>query len=216
VSKDTISKTSVTTISGTLKKESPKVLITPYKINEDYTVIDTGKYSSEGPMSGGSYAIIKNNAELVDTIDLYYGIKELGNQTYFYHKLDHEIDPTEKESKNFLTLEEGKFFLITNNSKTALNGLTPNFDDYFSSPNVINRKIYFWQLEKIDTTGTLKVSATEFDPISHKTKSYFLLNDVLETDDSNYFPLPFVEKDDIIFTMDGKKKWKFSTEFNPN
>jgi len=214
VSKDTISKS--TTTSGILKKEKSKLPFAPYKFNEDYTVIDSGKYSNDGPMTGGSYAIIKNNKEVIDTIDLYYGIKELGHQTYFYHKLNHEIDPTEKDSKGFLTLQEGNYFLITNNNKTSFTSLASDFDDYFSAPNVINRKIYFWKLEKIDTVGTLRVSATEFDPLTNKTKSYFLLNDVLETDDSNYFQLPYPEKDNIVFTIDGKKKWKFSSEFNPD
>ncbi|MDB4918751.1 hypothetical protein [Mucilaginibacter sp.] len=210
--KDTTSNTS-TTVTETLKKERPKVKITPYKIYDDYTVIDTGEYSNEGPMTGGSYAIIKNNREVVDTIDLYYGMKELGNKTYFYHKLEHEMGSTEGDSKKTLMLQEGNFFLITNNKKTAFDNLTSSFDDYFSSPNVINQKIYFWKLEKIDTVGTLKVSATEFDPFTRKTQSYFLLNDVLETDDSNYFPLPYIKNDTIYFDAGKDKLMKFSKDF---
>ncbi|HEY2583451.1 MAG TPA: hypothetical protein VGI43_16685, partial [Mucilaginibacter sp.] len=142
--KDTITNTAISP-PGTLKKESQRAPITPYKVNKDYTVIDTGKYSNDGPMSGGSYAIIKDNGKLIDTIDLYYGLKELGHQTYFYHKLNHENDPTEKDSKGYLALEEGNFFLIIDHNKTSFNSLASNFDDYFSSPNVINQKIYFWQ-----------------------------------------------------------------------
>ena len=201
------------TTSDTLKKEKLKAIITPYKMNDDYTVTDTGEYSNEGPMTGGSYAIIKNNGVIVDTIDLYYGMKELGNKTYFYHKLEHEIGSTEDDSKKTLMLQEGNFFLITSNKKTAFNNLTSSFDDYFSSPNVINQKIYFWKLDKIDTVGTLKVSATEFDPFTRKTKSYFLLNDVLETDDSNNFPLPYIKNDTIYFDAGKDKLMKFSNDF---
>lgn len=187
--------------------------ITPYKLIDDYMVIDTGEYSNEGPMTGGSYAIIKKNGIVVDTIDLDYGMKELGNKTYFYHKLEHEIGSTEDDSKRILMLQEENFFLIINNKKTAFNNLTSGFDDYFSSPNVISKKIYFWKLDKIDTVGTLKVSATEFDPFTRKTKSYFSLNDALETDDSNHFPQPYLKNDTIYFDAGKDKLMKFSKSF---
>jgi len=180
---------------------------------DDFTVIDTGEYSNEGPMTGGSYAIIKKNGVLIDTIDFDYGMKELGNKTYFYHKLEQEAGSTEYESKRTLLLQEGNFLLITNNKKTAFNNLISSFDDYFSSPNVINQKIYFWKLDRIDTIGTLKVSATEFDPFTRKTKSYFLLNDTLETDDSNHFPSPYFKNDTIYFDAGKDKLIKFSKTF---
>ena len=212
VLKDTASNVSIS--PSKLKKEGQTGQIRPYKLNKDFTIIDTGKYSNDGPMTGGSYAVIKKNDELTDTIDLDYGIKELGPQIYFYHKLNHEINPGEKDSRGFLALVDGSFILVANNNKASFSSLASNFDDYFSSPSVINQKIYFWKLEKIDTVGTLKVSATEFDPLTRQTKSHFLLNDVLETDDSGYFPSPYFEKDSIIFSLDEKKKWKFSTAFN--
>jgi len=140
-------------------------------------------------------------------------MKELGNKTYFYHKLEQEIGSTEYDFKRTLMLQEGNFFLITNDKKTAFNNLTSGFDDYFSSPSVINRKIYFWSLDKIDTVGTLKVSATEFDPFTRKAKSYFLLNDILETDDSNHFSLPYIKNDTIYFVAGKDKLMKFSKTF---
>ncbi|MBV8388236.1 MAG: hypothetical protein JO080_00395 [Mucilaginibacter sp.] len=194
-------------------KDAAHFTITPYELIDDYMVIDTGEYSNEGPMTGGSYAIIKKNGVVVDTIDLDYGMKGLGNKTYFYHKLEHEMGSIEDDSNKTLMLQEGNFFLITNNKKTAFNSLTTSFDDYFSSPNVINQKIYFWKLDKIDTVGTLKVSAAEFDPSTHKTKSLFLLNDVLDTDDSNNFPLPYIKNDTIYFDAGKDKLIKFSKTF---
>ena len=194
-------------------KDASHFTITPYKLIDHFMVIDTGQYSNDGPMTGGSYAIVKKNEVVIDTIDLDYGMKKLGNKTYFYHKLERELGSTEYESKKTLMLQEGNFFLITNNKKTAFNNLTSSFDDYFSSPNVINQKIYFWKLDKIDTIGTLKVSATEFDPFTRKIKSYFLLNDTLETDDSNHFPSPYFKNDTIYFDAGKDKLIKFSKTF---
>jgi len=184
----------------------------PYKLNIDFSVTDTGSYINEGPMSGGTYGIVKNN-ELTDTIDMQYGIKSLGGRVYLFHKLKHETDPVEKETKGLLCLEEDKYIIAMNKMKYPLDSLARSFDDYYSSPEVIKGKIYFWQLEKIDSAGKIRVSAAEFNPIAKTTATYYLFNDYLETDDSGYFPLPYLKNDTVYFDGGKNKLNKFSKDF---
>lgn len=184
-----------------------------YKLNSDYTVIDTGKYSNDGPMSGGTYAIIKKNGILADTIDLYFGVQDLGDQTYLYHTLKDATEPGEKQSKEDLILDVKKYLLITNNHKSTLKELIPDFDDYFSSPAVINLRIYYWQIKKIDTAGKYKILAAEYSPLKKETKNYYLKDDYIETDDSGYFPQPYSKNDTIYFDAGKDKLTKFSKDF---
>ncbi|HAL80939.1 MAG TPA: hypothetical protein DCO83_00880 [Mucilaginibacter sp.] len=207
--KDTISNNSIT-ISNTLKKASRNVTITPYKLNEDYTVIDTGEYSN-GPM-GGSYAIIKRNGIVADTIDRGFGIKPISKGFYLYCVLNRSNDP-EGESEHALSLDIGRYLMIINNSKVALKNLSEKFDDYFSSPEVINHKIYYWQINPKDSTGKVGISAAEYDPAKKTTKSHFIMDGVLDTDDSDYFPLPYTKNDTIYFDAGKDKLMKFSKDF---
>lgn len=198
------------------KADSQDAEFQPYKLNNDYTVIDTGTYGNNGPIGDGLYAIIKRKGMRVDTIDLTFGIKDLGNGVYFYQTLTHVTDPEIVESKGTLCLDLQAYLVVSNKNKTNLSNLARHFDDYYSSPSVIDGKIYYWQLEKTDAQDTQKVFAAAYNPETKQTKSFFLINDAIETDDSNYFTAPFTKKDSVIFTIEGKKKWEFSKDFNAN
>ncbi len=203
---DTIKNTEV------IKKRHVPKQFKPFMLNKDYLVIDTGQYTTEGPMTGGSYAIIKRNGAIADTIDLWFGVKDLGNDTYLYQPLRGEIDP----AAGGLLLNPAEYVLVKNNKKLLLSATLPNFDEWFSSPNAINSKIYYWQLENIDSAGTEKVSAAQYDPLTKLTKSRYLTNELLETDNTNYFSPPYLEKDSVVYEIEDNKKWKFSISFNAN
>ena len=198
---------------ATTKKEAKTTEFKPYKLNADYTLVDTGTYTNEGPTSGGSFGIVKRGTIILDTIDLYYGMKVANDQSYLYQQLVHEFDPSIKETKQNLDLQPDAYMLIKGNNKTKLSSILSHFDDNFSSPGIINGKIYFWQLERTDSTGFMKVFAAEYDPLSKHIRSIFLLIDDPETDDSNYFTMPYSKNNMIVFTIDEKKKWKFSSDF---
>ena len=184
-----------------------------YNLIDDYMVVDTGEYGDEGPMSGGTYGIIKKNNLHIDTVDLHYGMRKLNNGSYFYLKLIHAGEASLKDKDGFLVLTRDKYLLINGTTKTEFNSMVPSFDDYFSSPGVINKLVCFWQLEKLDSVGALKVSAAEYNPLTRKTQLHFLLNDTLETDNSNYFCQPFEKNNKLIFIGGNEKQWKFSKDF---
>ncbi|WP_460740904.1 hypothetical protein [Mucilaginibacter myungsuensis] len=189
--------------------------LVPYKLNEDYTVIDTGAYGDDGPMAGGTYAIITKNKILVDTIDLSFGMKKIKDGAYLYQTVKSwPPDPEIDQDKNSIWGSTAEYCIIENGRKTLLEKLAPNLDNYFSSPNVIGNKIYYWQLAKVDTVGGLKLSAGQLDLTDRKTTNHYLFDDILETDDAGYFCAPYAKNDTIFFVQDNKIK-KFSKDFKP-
>jgi hypothetical protein len=207
---DTVKTDSATKIDA--KRNS----FTPYKLVDDYIVVDTGRYENEGPMGGAIYAIVKKNSLLVDTIDLYFGMKKIKSGLYLYQKLSHERGSSIKDTIGLLAMDTDKYFLITGDTKKEFNTMSPNFDDYFSSPNVINSKVYYWALDRSDTVGNkpYKISAVQYDPVDKKSRTEFLFADYLETDNSGHFANPYIKKDTIYFYQTDKNVWKLSPDFN--
>ncbi len=185
----------------------------PYAIAINYLVTDTGYY--DAGIGDGAYAVIKLNNKLVDTIDLGYGMNRIDSSVYLYSIIvglgpaDKGIaDPKYKKSINAAW---GKYMIVENGKKEQLNKLTPGVDDYFSSPSIIANKIYYWQIKRLDSVGGISVSAAVFNPKTNKTISHYLQNDVLDTDDSGHFQLPYLKNDTIYFEALGKLM-KFSKE----
>jgi hypothetical protein len=191
------------------------ILFKPYLLKADYYVTDTG-YFNIG-IGDGVYAVIKKDEKLIDTIALAYGINHIQGDQFLYYTINGE-GPAKNEDANpkykkSIMASLGNYTIISNAKKELLTNMTPDFDDYFSSPSAINGNIYYWQIKKIDSSGQIKVSAAEFDPITKQTKSLFLMNDYLETDDSGYFPQPYSNKDTIYFNAGKDKIIKFSKDF---
>ena len=178
----------------------------PYKIVDNFLVTDTGYYD-EG-IGNGVYAVIKSNHGLVDTIDLGYGMNRIGSGMYLYNLII-GYGPTDKDETNSdyqksIKASWGDYIIFKDGKKEHLNKLTPDFDDYFSSPAALDGKICYWQIKKLDSTGSIKVSAAQFDPITYTTTSHYLLNDVLDTDDSGHFQAPYIKNDTVYFEAPGK------------
>jgi len=190
--------------------------IKPYALNGDYTVIDTGSYGDEGPMTGGRFSVITKNKTLVDTIDLDFGMKTLDDHLYMYQSVrSSPPDPGIKMEKKYLWGNVGDYIVIDNGQKTQLSKLLSDFDRNFSSPTVINKKVYYWHLNSVDSLGALKVSAAQFDPISKQTKRYYLFNDTLQTDNTGYFAAPYIKHDTLYFENEKGNIKKFSKDFKP-
>lgn len=187
----------------------------PYKIADNYLVTDTG-YFNIG-IGDGVYAVIKRNNKLIDTIALVYGLSQVQDDLYLYYTVkgygvakSEDANPQYKKS---IMANLGDYTLINNDKKELLNKLTPDFDDYFSSPSVVSNKICYWQIKKLDSTGKIKVSAAMFDPQGLKTLSHYIMDDFLETDDSGYYPQPYTKNDTIYFNAGKDKLMKFSKTF---
>ncbi|WP_448698863.1 hypothetical protein ACFGVR_18440 [Mucilaginibacter sp. AW1-3] len=200
-----VSQTSIDTIKKAVKKHTA---ITPYQLNDDYMVIDTGRYTN-GPMEG-LYAIVKRENK-TDTIDLGVEMQKVSNHVYLYQLL-HAGTP---DNSGEFVLETGNYILNTNNQTVKFASIVKHFDNYFSSPQAIDGKIYFWQLIDKGNNATMKVFAAQFDPSTNQTKSHYLLDDDLDTDDSGHYASPHKNKrgDSILFELNVSQTWRFTSSF---
>jgi hypothetical protein len=183
----------------------------PYALNKDYLVTDTGTYDT-GVMVG-KYGIVQRDTTIADTIDLGFGVKQIGEDYYLYKKLVKNNYDTTARGSHYLSLDENDYMVVKKGKKTAFHKIAKRFNDYFSSPNVINNKVYYWQLVETGTNQPYQISAAEYDPISKKTTRRFLINEDMGTDDSGYFPMPYQKKDTIYFDFGNSKVWQFSQSF---
>jgi len=146
-------------------------------------------------------------------------MKQISTDIFLYYTIKGEGAVKLKDSnqpfKKSIMASPGNYTLISSLSKSLLVNRSPLFDNYFSSPTIINGRIYYWPIKQIDSTGKIKVYAAEFDPRSNKCVKYFVMDDILETDDSGYLPLPYMENDTIYFEATTNKKMKFSKDFKP-
>ncbi|WP_426586452.1 hypothetical protein [Mucilaginibacter sp. R-33] len=204
-------------ISDTVKRDTT-TSFKPYQLNKDYIVIDTGIF--DATVMGGSYAVVTRSGKLADTIDKYYGIEKIGNDNYLYLTItgtgpgEDDTSKTQKSQKS-ISGSLGSYIMVVNGKKQNLSAFITDFNDYFSSPSVINGNIYFWQIKKIDTTGNNSISAAKYDPVTKKTTNYYLVDDYIETDDANYFSAPYFKNDTIYFDGENKKLRKFTKDFKP-
>jgi len=104
--------------------------------------------------------------------------------------------------------------MITANKKQNLSSLAKNFNDFFSSPQVINNLVCFWQLRKSADGKRVNYSAAVYNPGNGQTISYPIHNDALETDESGYLSPPYLQNDTIYFDL-GQHLIKLSPNFKP-
>ncbi|WPV01035.1 hypothetical protein SNE26_04555 [Mucilaginibacter sp. cycad4] len=190
----------------------------PYQLNKAYTIVDTGFVDAE--VMECTYAVITRDNKLADTIDKDYGIQKIGDDSYLYLTLT-DTKPINNTStkgegrKKSISGSLGKYVVTVNGNKQLLSTLVPDFNDYFSSPSVINGNIFYWQIKQKDTTGNNRVSAAKFNPVTKKTNAYYLVDDYIETDDANYFAAPYLKNDTIYFNGENNKLRKFTKDLKP-
>ncbi|MXV15141.1 hypothetical protein [Hufsiella ginkgonis] len=183
----------------------------PFKLLTSFTVIDTGTYSNE--LEDGTYYVISRDKDFVDTISGWFGLQRLGKY-YVYQKPDTFADSL--WNGDTMIASHGTYLLLdAQNKATKLSSVAENLNDYFSSPAVINDKLYYWQLLSRGEHGPFDVHAAEFDIATRKTTSRFLMKNDAGTDYSGYFSTPYLENNQVIFAFDEKQTWKFNSGFNP-
>ncbi|MFD1255399.1 hypothetical protein ACFQ3S_01205 [Mucilaginibacter terrae] len=194
-----------------VKVRQPDTAFKPYELVDKFYVTDTGYF--DFGLGSGVYSVIKQNDKLIDTIDHTYGMNKVDDHQYMYLVIEgvNNLNSLEanKEYTKSIKANIGDFVIINNKRKINLNKNAPNFG-WFASPAIINHNIYYWQVKEIKENNL--VSAAVFDPISGSTKSMYLRNEALETDDAGYFPQPYLNKDTVVFEI-GNRLWKFSPSF---
>lgn len=197
-------------------KKNNSVTITPYKLINDYTVTDTGYFDDVA--NAGTFAVIQKNGKLIDTIEKGFGMQRIDDNSFLYWTIT-DTGPLPKDVsrnqqyKNNISGSFGKYVLISGDKKQELVTMAIDFDNYFSSPGIINGKIYYWQIKQQKPNDLNKIFAAEYNPTSHSTKAYYLFDDDMGTDDVGYFPNPYLKNDTIYFDAGKYKLMKFSKTF---
>ena len=195
--------------ADSIKWAAQKKAFKPYKLNPDYTVLDTGEiYCGTW---GGNYAIVKYNTTTADTIHLNVGMQEISPGCYMFLKMvkpNREIDDKKTFSWRLFVCPRN-YVIVSNGEKRLLKNLVSGFEDHKSEPNVVNGKVYFWQYSK-QPDGNFKISAAEYNVQTASVKSQYLFTDDLVGEE--HFIPPHEENTDIVFQW-VDKFWTFSPEF---
>ncbi|RVU02680.1 hypothetical protein EOD41_01710 [Mucilaginibacter limnophilus] len=192
--------------ADSLKTAAQKAAFKSYKLNSTYSVIDTGWFNC-GTMEG-LYAIVKQNGQNTDTIHLGIGMQEIESNQYLYLMLTQckNSFETEQPSPGILYLRPYQYVISSTEKRYLLDTAITGFDSYKSAPNVINKKIYFWQYIK-QSDNLFNVNAAVYNPETGKTVSRNLFTNDLN-DNEHIYP-PFEKDRKVIFDW-GNKSWKFS------
>lgn len=182
----------------------------PYKLIDNFIVADTGYF--DFGLGDGTYAVVKKDNKLLDTIDQQYGIQKISKDIYLYLVIDGKSILTDKENedgvvgnncyKKSIFANIGDFIILNKGNKISLNNKAEDFG-WFANPAIINQKIYYWKVSEAGTNN--RVFAAMFDPLTLKTTSHYLFNDFIETDDGGYFESPQSSNGQIIFQFNGKR-----------
>lgn len=158
-----------------------------------YTLRDTVEYDS-GPV-GGWYTYLYHRGTLIDSVDVNFGIHRLGkNKVVFL--------PVGADSSSELGQEEQYVDILNHvvadgRSRTPLKQFVPHLDDYFSSPTVIDNRLYYWGLLPTEEDRKYRLMAMRYHFTSGKLDSTFLAIEPVETDDRGYLSEPVRIKNEI-------------------
>ena len=193
-------KTYETLLADSTKFIKPVSSFKPYLILQKFSVTDTGLCDFGN--GEGSYAVVMRNNKLIDTIDKNFSIQKVDSSKYLYQVI---AGGKNNIKKGRVTAAESDYIFLNGNNKQKLTSLTNNFDNYFSQPSIIDRKIYFWQINRPSNTLPAKVYAAMYDPVTTKTISYYIEDNPTDFDDQGYFEMPY-SKNDTVFFEDGQRR----------
>jgi hypothetical protein len=174
------------------------VAVSSAQTNE-YVLSDSLEFSDM--ISGGTAKVLKVNNRLIDTICTFFGVQSIGKSTIVYQKVEirgksEYGDSYEGNFSDYIVYKQGK--------KSLLRKSLSFFDDWFSSPSIINGRIYYWGLKHQNNSDSLSIYAMRYNFLNGKTESLILFTDLLETDNPGFFYPPILDKRGYRFQFEYK------------
>ena len=165
----------------------------------DFSLRDTTDYETFA--GGGRYALLYHDGTLTDTVDLAFGVPVLdsGNILFLPVSASFGEPPTE----DWYTI--GHHVLYDGRERTQLGELVPHFEPGFSSPVVIDNRLYYWGIRESD--GMLYAIRYEFS--GGDIDSTSLEEQVLGTD-FRWNLLPPERDDDRLIYRGQGTRWELS------
>ena len=169
-----------------------------------YALTDTADFT--GMTNDGRRAILRApDGTALDTVDLGFGVHTVGRDSLL-------LLPVRAEDLGGGQMGAGitEHELLHAGRRRALKTLLPHFSDYFSSPAVIDRALFYWGLEPdpASRAGHYQLWAVRYDFPTARRDSLALGSVTMETDDRGYLTAPFREGPEVIYRM-GEVRWSW-------
>jgi hypothetical protein len=153
----------------------------PAGVPAEYVLRDSVAYTSS--VYGGRLALLYRNDRFLDSVDVRFGIPSVPGGILFL-----PVRSEEEEGIGILTAFT-RYVLFDGATRRELAEFLPAFDDHFSSPAVIESRLWYWGFRE-DSTGALEVHAMRHDFRSDSTQGTYLFRGPVATDDPYHFRPP--------------------------
>jgi len=163
----------------------------------------SGSIPYRDDVSTGVLAVLQYRGTPIDTIDLHFGLQQLGSDTVVYRAVRRyhvEDDEAWAEPQGLTLYADGR--------REPLEPRLPGFSA-FSAPTVLGRELFYWSLSP-DSGGT-RLSARRYDIGTGAGDSLFLtVAELPETDDVGLLAAPWRDDDDVVFALDSLRQWRWA------
>jgi len=152
----------------------------------------SGKVPYENLAWSGNYALLHDRDAIIDTIDLAFGLHQLGGDTILFLPVRSGSDGAGGTVQSIT-----EHVLFDGVQRTLLGNLVPHFNGGFSSPAVLDTLLYYWGLELGQDDA--RVLLMRYDFRTRALDSIPVQIEVEGSDDRFYFRPPYREGKDMIF-----------------
>jgi len=181
-------------------KPQPEIVPIPASpLPSGYTLTDTSGWSTDE--EEGQRAILRHGAVAIDTVDLYFGVAAVGEDSLVFLPVRTDTTPLFRTSVPMYESFPREHVLWTPTSRRKLRDVLPFFDAYFSSPTISSTSvIHYWGIAPRAPTNRLY--AMRYDFRKARVDSVFLdREDALATDYRYHLGIPQIHGSE--FSFDG-------------
>ena len=150
---------------------------------------------------GGIYAPLFKGGGLIDTVEVYFGVRHVAGDTVLVLPVDVQApDPLDGPVgyPTDFTLTDGRW-------RTSLSEAAPFVSDY-SSPAVIGGAIWYWGLAPSEREHEYRLLAIRYAVRSGATDSTYLTTQPLHTGNTSHLIRPAMDAHHVAFVL-GEHRW---------
>jgi hypothetical protein len=156
-----------------------------YSQEDNYTLADSLEFSN--PATSGTARLLKLNNRKIDTVDAAFGIQYLGGTTVICRKV--ALDRKSWDGNSY-TGYFSDYVVYEGGKRTLLKNILPDFDDWLSSPSVIQDCILYWGIKREKNSRYLTVYAMRYESTRRRTDSILLFSEKMKGDNPGFFYRP--------------------------
>ena len=176
----------------------PEIVPTPASpLPSGYTLTDTSGWSTVE--EDGQRAVLRHGGVTIDTVDLYFGVSVVGEDSLVFLPVRTDTVPLTTTSVPTYESFPTDHVFWTPTSRRKLSDVLPFFDAYFSSPTIPNMSvIHYWGIAPKKPTNRLY--AMRYDFRRARVDSVYLdREDALATDYRYHLGIPQIHGNEVSF-----------------